>query len=217
MKQLLLILIVGMASAGCRSNSTQKAVLERGWIGGEYHATRRSLVPPGKSAAVYVKQVHPETPAASAGLQPADLILAADGHPIPSLRAFHRIIDETSPGRTVALQVLRNGEARDLQVTAGRETYRQWHALSFGLHASSRFDLWPNPDFTLLPLVKYRRPEKRVELRSPESMLERQASPGGSQGETGVRSEEGWNGWLLIFGFDAHKRILTQSQFRTVE
>jgi hypothetical protein len=32
----------------------------------------------------------------------------------------------------------------------------------------------------------------------------------GSGGERGVYSREGWNAWFVIFGANAHKRILKQ-------
>jgi hypothetical protein len=71
-------------------------------------------------------------------------------------------------------------------------------------------DLWPDPDFQMLPLARYQRSRDRVELASPERVLARQAGEKETQGERGARSDEGWNAWFLLFGLDAHKRILAQ-------
>lgn len=210
MKQKLIILAATFFAATCQSNATEKPIYERGWIGGEYQLAKRTLVLHGWRSAVYVKQVFPDTPAAHSGLQPGDLILSVDGRAVTELRGFRRLVDTAKPGSRTTIAVWRGKQSLDLPLTVGRETYHRWHAFSIGVHASSKFDLWPNPDFALLPLARFNRPQSRIELRSPEVILARQGGGGSSQGETGARSAEGWDAWFVVFGFNAHKRILTQ-------
>jgi hypothetical protein len=207
---IVLVIGAGLLMAGCCSNSSEKLTLERGWIGGEYKTAQRMMVPKGQNSRVYVKQIYAGTPADSAGLKAGDLILTVNGQNVTRPKDFHSIVDASVPGSRASIQVWRDGESLELPVTVGRERYKQWHAISLGLHLSTQFDLWPDPDFALAPLARYKTPDERVELHSPEVILRRQAGDESSQGETGARSDEGWDAWFLIFGVNAHKRILSQ-------
>jgi hypothetical protein len=79
-----------------------------------------------------------------------------------------------------------------------------------GLRGSTRFDLWPDPEFAVLPLVLFRHPQERLELRSPEVTLTKRAHRTKSDDEPGTYSDEGWDAWFLLFGANAHKQILKQ-------
>jgi hypothetical protein len=209
----LIIVITAVAAllgAGCQSGRTQKATLERGWIGGEYKTAPSRLIPKGQSASVYVDQLFPGTPAQEAGLQNGDLILAVSGTPVKRLRHFREAVDAIQPGQRATIQVLRDGEILNLPVTVGRETYQQWRAVAMGLRFSTRLDWLPNPEFALEPIARFQRPSERVELQSAETRLARQTSDPHARDENGVYSAEGWDAWFLIFGMSAHKRILTQ-------
>jgi hypothetical protein len=208
--ELILLFSAVVFVAGCESKPHPKPTLERGWIGGEYRCAGRSLVPKGVKSGVYVQQVYAGTPAEQAGLKPGDLLLAVNNQPAKCLKDFRRLVDAASPGTQAKLRVLRDGQTQELPLTIGRETYNQWHSFSLGLQASSQFDLWPNPDFSLLPLAFYKRPVERVELRSPEVRLAKSAGKKTDSDEPGTKSDEGWDAWFVIFGFNAHKRILAQ-------
>ena len=211
MKKLALWLIApALLTAGCASTKTEKASLQRGWIGGEYNETKGKTVPEGRRRTVYVTQVHAGTPVAQAGLQPADLILAVNGQSLARVRDLQRYVDTAPPGSKVALSISRNGQTLELPVTIGRETFQQWHAVSMGLGLSAQADLWPNSDFSLFSLLRYNFKSNRVDLRSAESVLARQNIGRESTDEAGTRSDEGWNVWFVLIGFDAHKRILSQ-------
>ena len=205
----ILFAFAALVAGGCQSNPKPKATLERGWIGGEYRKTEGKLVPKGQRSAVYVKQVYSGTPAERAGLMPGDLILAIDERPVRTLKDFHRFVDAAAPGSEVIVRVRRQRKPVDLPVTIGRESYQQWHAFQIGLGFSARLDLWPNPEFSALPVAQYKHPQDRLELRSPEVMLAKQARTGG-KGEAGTHSDEGWDAWVLVFGLNAHKQILKQ-------
>ena len=72
-----------------------------------------------KPRGALVNSVEAGSPAAKAGLQTGDVILAVDGTPVESSADLPRIVGETKPGATLALQVWRKGAAQDLRVTVG--------------------------------------------------------------------------------------------------
>lgn len=210
MKYLMLLSVAGLLAGGCCSKTESKPTLQRGWIGGEYDTAKRSVVPKGQSSRVYVKQVYPDTPADQAKLKPGDLIVAVNGQEMTDLKQFRKLVESATPGSRGEIRIFRAGQPLDLPITVGRETYKQWHTLAMGLGFSSHVDLLPDPNFQLLPLARYKVSRDRIELRSPEVMLAKAAGKEESEGESGARSDEGWDAWVLLFGTGAHKRILTQ-------
>jgi hypothetical protein len=202
-----------IALAGCASAPRkEKAVSERGWIGADFQKAGRDLRPQSERAFVYVRQVFPHTPAAQAGLQVGDLVLSLDNEPIAKLSAFCTQAEKVELGRTVKLGILRSGQAIELPVTVGRERYQQWNDLRLGLGFSTRFDVWPNPDYSLLPVTSYKRHRERLDWNSPESILKRNARESSNKPVRGMHSEEGWDWWFVLFGFGQHKTILAQEQ-----
>lgn len=69
------------------------------------------------AAGLLVREV--QGPAAEAGLQPDDVILALDAAPVTTMDAFARAIGGRRPGDVVTLQVLRAGTKLDVSVTLG--------------------------------------------------------------------------------------------------
>jgi len=72
-------------------------------------------------AVVLVAAVTPDMPAAEAGLEPGDLVVAVDGGPIGSFATFQETVF-ASGGRTLEIQVVRDGATRTAQVTPRRTT-----------------------------------------------------------------------------------------------
>jgi serine protease Do len=72
-----------------------------------------------KPRGALVNSVEAGGPAAKAGLQTGDVILAVDGKPVDASSDLPRIVGESKPGSALALQVWRKGETRDLRVTVG--------------------------------------------------------------------------------------------------
>ncbi len=66
---------------------------------------------------VRVENVDPDSPAARAGLVAGDLVVELDGERVRSARHFARLIQETADGRSVALNILRNGKQQTVTVT----------------------------------------------------------------------------------------------------
>jgi serine protease Do len=68
---------------------------------------------------VYVRSFSPdgsESPAKEAGVQPGDVIVAADGKPADRVSTLQRIIRTHKPGETVTLDVMRFGEKKSFRV-----------------------------------------------------------------------------------------------------
>jgi membrane-associated protease RseP (regulator of RpoE activity) len=65
---------------------------------------------------VEVTQVDQDAPAGKAGFKEHDVILNFNGTPVESEEQFRRLIRETRPGRTVAVDITRNGQTQTLKV-----------------------------------------------------------------------------------------------------
>lgn len=68
----------------------------------------------GESYGALVKSVEPDSPAAKAGLQSGDVIEQFAGERVHSVAELRRMVNETPPGRTVQIEVRRNGETKTL-------------------------------------------------------------------------------------------------------
>ena len=74
----------------------------------------------GKSSGgAAVTNVTPGSPAAGAGIQPNDLVIAIDGKTITSTDQFIATVDTHSPGETITLTIKRGGQTRSIQVKLG--------------------------------------------------------------------------------------------------
>jgi serine protease Do len=67
-----------------------------------------------------VATVSPDSPAATAGIRPSDVILKFDGQPVENMRSLPRAVASTPIGRAVPVELLRKGETVDVNVTVGR-------------------------------------------------------------------------------------------------
>jgi S1-C subfamily serine protease len=72
---------------------------------------------PEMSSAVEVVDVVPDSPAARGGLRPEDLILAIDGVATPGVEIVQRLMVADRIGRTMSVDVVRDGRELKLEVT----------------------------------------------------------------------------------------------------
>jgi serine protease Do len=94
----------------------------RGWMGVTIGAMTPELAATyglDEAKGTVVNSVNPGSPAEKAGIEPEDVVLAADGHTIEDNSALSRYIASKAPGTVVGLEVLRDGKRRKVSVTLG--------------------------------------------------------------------------------------------------
>ena len=69
------------------------------------------------SRGVVVWQIHGQSAAARAGIEPGDVIYSIDGRPVDDVAAYSRLISDAEVGSIVTLGVLRYGDPIELRVT----------------------------------------------------------------------------------------------------
>jgi serine protease Do len=67
-----------------------------------------------------VATVSPDSPAATGGIEPGDVILSFDGQAIENMRNLPRAVAATRIGKSVAVELLRKGENKSVNVTIGQ-------------------------------------------------------------------------------------------------
>jgi serine protease Do len=110
-----------------------KGKVTRGWMGVTIGAMNEDLaatygLKDAKGAVVVT--VASGSPAEKAGLQPEDVVLSVDGHPIQDNGDLSRYIASKTPGTSVRLDVLRGKERRSVNVTLGTFPDEQGDAAS---------------------------------------------------------------------------------------
>jgi serine protease Do len=95
----------------------------RGWLGVQIQpistAIAESLGLDGTQGAL-VTEPQTDSPAAKAGLKTGDAILAVDGKTVESPRDLARTISQIQPGKTIALEVFRDGRKETVNVVLGK-------------------------------------------------------------------------------------------------
>lgn len=95
----------------------------RGWLGVLLQPVNNDLAEAFKldrPRGALVAQILPDSPAASAGFKPGDIILRYGGEPIEDSLQLPRMIGVTPVGKTVAMSVLRDGEPLEIKATIAR-------------------------------------------------------------------------------------------------
>jgi serine protease Do len=67
-----------------------------------------------------VADVEPNAPAEKAGLKPGDVIKKIDGNPVTDANSVTLTVTATAPGTKLNLQVLRDGDSKDITVTTAQ-------------------------------------------------------------------------------------------------
>lgn len=71
------------------------------------------------ASGVLVTEVGEDTPAESAGIKPGDLIVGYNGKKVDDMQTLRLDISNTSPGKAVEFELIRNGRERSLDVVLG--------------------------------------------------------------------------------------------------
>ncbi len=95
----------------------------RGWLGVRIQSVNEEIAEGlgmDEPKGALVAGVNPDGPAQAGGVEPGDVIIEFDGKPVPEMRDLPKLVAETSIGRTVDLQVIRDGKEQTLSVTIER-------------------------------------------------------------------------------------------------
>jgi serine protease Do len=98
----------------------QTGKVTRGRLGVQIQALTPELAKSfklGDTKGVLVASVEPGAPAAKAGLEAGDVIVAFEGKPVQSANELPRLVAATKPGTTITLDIVRNGSRRQLKAT----------------------------------------------------------------------------------------------------
>ena len=74
-----------------------------------------------------VREVRPDSPAAKAGFKVDDVIVAYQGLPVESALELTRRVRETPAGRTVTIEIVRQGAPQKLSATLDESKPEPWH------------------------------------------------------------------------------------------
>ena len=95
----------------------------RGWLGVKIQTISEDIAETlgvEENTGALVAAVEPGSPAEKAGIQDGDVILKFDDKTILSMRGLPRIVAQTPIGKSVPVELLRNGERKTLNVEVGR-------------------------------------------------------------------------------------------------
>ena len=95
----------------------------RGWMGVRVQAVTGDIAESlglASDQGALVAEVTPNGPAALAGVKNGDLITAFNGNSVSDSRVLPRMVADTPIGSTVAVDILRKGQKRDLRITVAQ-------------------------------------------------------------------------------------------------
>ncbi len=112
--------------------STAKAVIAqikdngyvtRGWLGVQVQSVSKDLAGSlglNKAEGALIDQTTPNSPAGMAGLKAGDVIVALNGMPVKSSRDLAQKVGALAPGSSVKLDVMRNGQPQNMDITLAK-------------------------------------------------------------------------------------------------
>ena len=95
----------------------------RGWLGVRIQSVTEEMAEAlslDKAKGALVAGLTEGGPAAKAGIKAGDVVVRFNGHDIADMRALPRVVADTEIGKTVPVDVIRNGQTKTFTVTVGR-------------------------------------------------------------------------------------------------
>jgi len=93
--------------------------VQRGWLGVQIQSVTPEMAEAlglDKAKGALVADVQDDSPALKAGLHQGDVITTYDGKPVNQLSDLPRLVADTTAGKTVPVEVLRNGKTETISV-----------------------------------------------------------------------------------------------------
>ena len=148
-----------------------------GWLGVEISEVTAEKAKDLKLAGVrgvIVMDVEPDGPAAKAGLKENDVITQYDGQAVEGTVQFRRLVRETPAGRTVRLEISRNGSIQNISVDLGdRSAFfeKKMKGKMRDFDNAYAFSM-PNPDFSFsMPTMDGRSPMLGIDAEDVSGQL----------------------------------------------
>ena len=156
----------------------------RGWLGvGIQEVTLELAAKFGikETDGVLVNDVFENEPAARAGLKPGDIIAKVDGHRVETPAGLSRAVAGLTPGTKVELEVVRNGERRNVTVDLGE---RKEDAVVAAIPSPP-----PQPELKLGINVQDVTPElaEKFKIKDQKGVLVSKVETGSTAQEQGLR------------------------------
>lgn len=150
-----------------------------------------------QDAGVKVDEVTDGSAAAKAGLKTGDVVVEFDGERVRSARQFTRLVQETPEGRTVKVDIIRNGARQTLEATPDARSF-SWDlaADSDRIRREVERGMQGLREFRVDPQFNYRfdnrdgRESRRFEFRTPDGGRADVFTLRSSRGRLGVTVQE---------------------------
>ncbi|MDJ0946770.1 MAG: DegQ family serine endoprotease [Kiloniellales bacterium] len=137
----------------------EKGKVERGWLGVRIQAVTPEFAEGFRleeAKGALISSVTPDSPAAAAGLETGDVILSWDGKAVDELKDLPRLVAFTPVGKTVEVEIWRDGARETLEVVTGQAPGEQQLAAIGGPDDSDKVRL-PGTGLTVATLTAERR------------------------------------------------------------
>ncbi|HEY4300429.1 MAG TPA: PDZ domain-containing protein [Candidatus Didemnitutus sp.] len=142
----------------------------------------------GRQPALVLSDIVEGSPAAQAGLQDGDVVVALDGAPLPRLKPDHVValyfgqeMLRRSPGTVVTLTLLRGSERRDVKVTLGDEPR---------MVRESERRYFDRLGFTVREFLMVDRILNRAKLADQDGVVVHYVKPNGAAAVAGLRVDD---------------------------
>jgi serine protease Do len=161
--------------------------VERGWLGVQIQPVSEEVAGSlglDDAQGVLVADVLPDSPAQAAGVRSGDVILRAAGQPMEEYRDLTKLIAGIDAGTEIALDVLRGGKVRTIDVTIGSMPQDD---LAMTKPGEAAADTGPRIGLFLAPLTPEMREERGLDADDP-GVLVAQVEQGSPAQRAGIKA-----------------------------
>ena len=98
-------------------------VTRRGWLGVRIQSVGEDIAESlglDQAKGALIADVTPTGPAEASGIKPGDVVVRFDGKEVNEMRDLPRIVADTPVGKTVAVEIMRDGKMEEVEVEIGR-------------------------------------------------------------------------------------------------